>query len=149
MKSTSFTGWAFSGGNTLDDLPAAVGVAEKADAPFTSGVGEDSVLVVAEVAALLSVNCVAAGAGVADGNWACASGKKQNRMAAAKARRFMVVESLPEYCQIKAAIYIDKDATRTAGVNRPRLAALFAIGPSLVCCSLNRIVRTTCVSGWL
>jgi hypothetical protein len=41
-------------------------------------------------------------------------------MAAASTKRFMVTESLREYRKIKATIYIDKDATRTMGVNRPR-----------------------------
>jgi hypothetical protein len=81
-------------------------------------------LVVVEevVAALLSANCAAGGGAgvgeVVEGDWASANGKKPSSVAAAKARRFMVVESLSGCRKIKAAVYIDKDAARTASVNR-------------------------------
>ena len=58
--------------------------------------------------------------GFEDADWLRARGEKQTRMAAASTKRFMVTESLREYRKIKATIYIDKDATRTMGVNRPR-----------------------------
>jgi hypothetical protein len=89
------------------------------------------------VASLLSAAEVATGVGEDDwddwDDWddcARASGEKQTRTAAAKTRRFIVMESLPTCRKIKAAIYIDKDAPRSAGVNcpseirkRPRLPA--------------------------
>jgi hypothetical protein len=116
-NSVIFTGWAFSGGSTLDDLPAAVGFAENAAAPFTSGVATESAGGVA-VFSFFSVNDGPGDiAGVGEADWPGASGGKQNRMLAASTRRFIVVENLPAGRKIKATIAIDKDAARSAGVN--------------------------------
>ena len=71
---------------------------------------------------MLSLLSVKDGAGDVAGDgeaaWPCASGEKQNRMLAASTRRFIVVENLPACRKIKATIDIDKDAARSAGVNR-------------------------------
>ncbi len=101
------------------DLPVA-GFADEAGTAVVSSAGDDSGLAVAEgvvdgAASLLPTALVVTG--VAEVDWARARGERENRNAAANIRRFIVVEGLPECRKIKASIYIDKDATRRAGVN--------------------------------
>lgn len=98
-----------------------LGFAAEVELVVVSGPSEVWGLGVAEAAAadwLLSlvdvVDCVA------DVDWARDKGEKEKIKAAASTRRFIVVECLPECRKIKATIYIDKDAVRTAGVNCPR-----------------------------
>lgn len=102
---------------------AGVGFADEADSAVlvsgrvaNSGLGVGEAMV-ADVAPLLSVDVVD---DVADVDWLRARGEKQTRMAVASIKRLIVVESLPECHKIKPTIYIDKDASRTAGVNCPR-----------------------------
>lgn len=103
----------FAGVGFADEADSAVLVFGRVD---NSGLGVGEAMV-ADVASLLSFDDVVDD--VADVDWLRARGEKQTRMAAASIKRLIVVESLPECHKIKPTIYIDKDASRTAGVNCP------------------------------
>jgi hypothetical protein len=104
VKSVSFTGWAFSGGNKLLGFPT-VGLVEEDEAAVASGAADNSglgdvegtegaeVLAADGVASLLSdevpggidwLGCVE------DVDWAHARGENRTSMTAASTRRFMV-----------------------------------------------------------
>jgi hypothetical protein len=96
------------------------GCTDEAEAGIVSGAGEDAGLGVGEAVRGDSVLSLDVVLGVAGAVWARAREENKTRIVAANTRRFIILESLPEYREVKATIYIDKDATRSAGVNCPR-----------------------------